>query len=143
MKPNAAQRVFDTALALSRKRDDWATVVRNFERVFQGVSCNVHFKVQLIWQMVGATPRVTGECFVYLTARDGAALSGGCGWVNFSVAETGFARAELLFEMALAEALRELSSKPEVRSRLDRDELRASIPAPIEPSPSRRARMRL
>lgn len=143
MKPGAIQRVFDAALATSRQREDWATVFRNFERVFQGVSCNVHFKVQLIWQMVGSTPRVTGECFVYLTARGSATLPGGCGWVHFSVAETGLAHAERLFELALAEALRELSAAPEIRSRLDQEELRASTPGAPDCAPPRRARMRI
>lgn len=141
MKPPSSRQLFDLALAAARAKDDWATRMRNFAWVIDGIVCNVHVKVQLIVQRVGRAPRITGECFVYLTTPAGEDVAGGCGWIHFSVAESGLAHAERLFELALGEALCELRGKLEALAAFERAELSASVDCPTPGAAPRRPRL--
>lgn len=143
MSAPSSRQLFNLALATARAKEDWATHIRNFSWVVDGVVCNVHVKVQLIVQQVGRAPRITGECFVYLTTPAGDDVASGCGWVHFSLAESGMAHAERLFELALAEALCELRSKPEAMAAFERVELSATPhPGSVAPvAPARRHRL--
>lgn len=143
MKHPASQQLFDLALVAARAKDDWATRMRNFAWEIDGVVCNVHVKVQLIFQRVGRAPRITGECFVYLTTPTGEDVAGGCGWVHFSVAESGLAHAERLFELALAEALCELREKPEAAAIFESVELSETTPPDDDRPVASRPRLRL
>lgn len=133
-------RMFHAAMASSQRRDDWAATVRNFEHAVDGVACNLHVKVQLIWQRMSTAPRLTGECFVFLSAATDGDLVGGSGWAHFALSEAGARGAWHLFAMALDEALAELRSKPEFASLAEGIELRDAV-APVDPAPRRARRI--
>lgn len=114
------RKMFKTAIASSKRRDDWAATVRNFDHPVDGVPCNLHVKAQLMWQRTSTAARITGECFVFLSSPDEGDLVGGCGWAHFALSEAGARGAWHLFAMAFDEALAELRSKPEFVARSER-----------------------
>ncbi|MGE4240684.1 hypothetical protein [Ramlibacter sp.] len=134
----AVSKMFEQAIASSKRRDDWAATVRNFDHAVDGVACNLHFKVQLIWQRTSTAARISGECFVFLSSPGEGDLVGGCGWVHFGVSEAGARGAWRLFEMAFDEAVAELRSKPEFAARSESVALgfacRAATSSPTRPA---------
>lgn len=122
----AVRKMFEQAIASSKRRDDWAATVRNFDHAIDGVACNLHFKVQLIWQRTSTAARISGECFVFLSSPGEGDLVGGCGWIHFGLSEAGARGAWRLFEMAFDEAVAELRSKSEFAARCESIELAAA-----------------
>lgn len=141
MSSRVVSGAFASAIAKAKAREDWSCAVRNFAREFDGVDCNVHLRVQVIWQQVSGNPRVNGECLVYVTHRTGAELAGGSGWLHFGMSEAAAAGAERLFEIAFEEARLELARDAVFRASAERRALDEAAAKPRVAAPARRSRL--